>query len=461
MTVSTIVTGLPPAIVALIQQNVLVRAFEENLFPRLLFRSEATPERWETNLGETKIWTRPGLLPRVTRPLTPGVDPVAETYGVEQWKATASQYGSSIPTHMPSSVVALAPLYTRNIQELGKQAGLSVNGLARDALFRAYGAGGNSVITAVAAAGAFTARVASIAGFSEKAFNSTPTPVSLLNPLTVTFPGTAEVANTVVAAIPDDPMFPYGPGTLQFGAALTTGLANRDAIRAANASLVIRSGGGNSVDALTSTDVLTLQDVINAVAQMRSNNVPPTADGYYHVHLTPEGEAQLYADQQFRQLFQSLPDSMEYRDLAIGQLIGCRFYRNSEVPNVMNVGATAVSSSSAVVAKEIGIEVANNTGLAVRRAIILGGSALYEPYLDESAFITAAGVNGKIGEFDVVNGGVTVLTDRIRLILRAPQDKLQQMLDSSWSWSGDFAVPSDELTGSASRFKRGVVIEHA
>jgi hypothetical protein len=47
-------------------------------------------------------------------------------------------------------------------------------------------------------------------------------------------------------------------------------------------------------------------------------------------------------------------------------------------------------------------------------------------------------------------------------IVRPPQDRLQQVLSTSWSWVGDFGVPSDSLANSdAALFKRGVVLEHA
>jgi hypothetical protein len=46
-------------------------------------------------------------------------------------------------------------------------------------------------------------------------------------------------------------------------------------------------------------------------------------------------------------------------------------------------------------------------------------------------------------------------------IIREPLDRLQQVVGSAWSFVGDFAVPSDSVTGDASLYKRAVVIEHA
>jgi hypothetical protein len=47
-------------------------------------------------------------------------------------------------------------------------------------------------------------------------------------------------------------------------------------------------------------------------------------------------------------------------------------------------------------------------------------------------------------------------------IVRPPQDRLQQTLSTSWSWVGDYGVPSDSLANAdAALFKRAVVLEHA
>jgi len=457
VTVSTASLGIPQGIVNLIQDRTLERVFNDALFPKLLYRAEAMPELWLANLGERMTFTRAGLIDVDTTPLTPGTDPGNAEYPFEQWEAEAAQYGKSLDTHMPTSNVSLAPTFLRNIVQLGLNAGQTMNRLTRNPLFRAY-SGGNSV--ALAAAAATTVRVANLNGFTEQVQDARVSPVSPSNPLAVTFPGTAVLANTVVGFAPDDVNNPFGPGTLTLGATLSAALAPRDAVVARTASEVYRVGGGTTVDGVGGANILTLQDVINVVAQMRTNNVPPTADGYYHVHVSPQGEAQLFADNQFQRLYQSLPDSAAYRDLAIGQLVGCRFYRNTENPNVQNSGALVDTSTDARSAGNIGAEVVNDGGTQIQRTSVLGGGAIYEKYLDESKYITEAGVTGKIGEFSVINNGAAVMTNRIRLILRAPLDKLQQVVSTSWSWSGDFPVPSDGATGSASRYKRATVIEH-
>lgn len=457
MTVSTATLGIPAGIINLIQDRTLERVFHDALYPRLLYRSEAMAEMWAANLGERMVFTRAGLMEVDTTPLTPGSDPVVGTYPFEQWEAEARQYGRTIDTHMPTSYVSLAPIFLRNIVSLGLNAGQTLNRLTRDPLFRAY-AGGNTVVTTAAAIGATSVAVANLNGFTERVSNTAITPISPANPLPATI-GTEAVS--IVGFSPTDANNPFGPGTLILGAPLVAAAPARTTVTASTASNVYRVGGGANVDAIASGNILGLQDVINTVARMRANNVPPCADGYYHVHVTPQGEAQLFADTQFQRLYQSLPDSATYRDLAIGQLVGCRFYRNTENPNTQNSGVLVDTGTGAKASGEVGAEVVNNNGVEVQRALVLGGGAIYEKYLDESKYITEAGVTGKIGEFNVVNNGVAIMTQRIRMILRAPLDRLQQVVSASWSWSGDFPIPSDATTGGPARYKRATVIEHA
>jgi hypothetical protein len=252
---------------------------------------------------------------------------------------------------------------------------------------------------------------------------------------------------------------------LTLGAALTTALVIlRTGVQASTRSRIFRVGGGATVDALTAANILTLQDVINTVSNLRAENVPPHSDGYYHVHVTPQAEAQLFNDNQFQRLWQSIPGESPYKGLEIGQLVGCRFYRNNENPTSVNTGVlddTSGGAGSARVSPQLGGEVINQAGVEIRRVAVVGGGVIYEKYLDEGKFLTEAGTTGKIGEFAITNNGVAIMANRIRYILRSPLDRLQQVVSQAWSWSGDFPVPSDGLTGSAARFKRTTVIEHA
>lgn len=456
--------GIPSEITAIIQDNTLERVFHDALFPRLLYRAEAVPELWMANLGEVMLFTRTGLMNVSTTPLDPGKDPEPASFTTEQWRAEAAQHSNTVDTHMPSSYVALASLFLRNTQQLGLNAGQSLNRLSRNNLFQPY-LEGEAMTTAVVAAPLISIPVTTLSGFTEQLQNGRLSPVSASNPLPVSFSGT-EPDNTVVGFAAADPSVPFGPGTLTLGAVTTVGLAIREGVFAATRSRRLRVGGAATVDGLTTANVLTVDDIISAATRLRAQNVPPHADGKYHVHVTPQGEAELFADNHWQRLYQSLPDSEAYRELAIGTLVGCNFYRNTENPDATTVDTGSILADpgiggGATLAPEIGAELTNEAGLPIQRVMVTGGGILYEKYIDESKYITEAGVQGQIGNFSIINGGAAVMTNRIRYVLRAPQDKLQQNVTQSWSWSGDFPVPSDQTTGDGARHKRGVVIEHA
>lgn len=461
---SLVVQGIPSGIVNLIQDRTLERVFHDALFPRLLFRAEARPELWQANIGERMVFTRRGLMAVSTRPLTPGTDPVPKTYDTEQWEAEAAQYANTLDTHMPTSYVALASTFLSNTQALGLNAGQTLNRLARDPLFRAY-LSGEAMLDVATGGATNTIHVNTLNGFTQQLNNGRLESVSAVNPIPITF-STAEPANNVIAATPDSLLEPYGPGTLTLSAATSGVVAARVGVFAATRARRLRVGGGTTVDGLSSANILTLNDIIAAVSRLRDMNVPPHADGQYHVHLTPTGEAEIFQDNHWQRLHQSLPESAAYRDLAIGSAVGCYFYRNTENPSESTVDSSRIIAISggaggATLAAELGGELTNAAGLPIHRAIVTGGGTLYEKYVDESKYITEAGVQGKIGEFSIVNGGVAVMTSRIRFTLRSPQDRLGQTVAQSWSWSGDFPIPSDQLSGDSARFKRAVVIEHA
>lgn len=456
MTVS--LAGFHPEIAALIQQNTLVRVFYDALFPRLLFRQDATPERWEANLGDVKIFTRTGSMPVSKKPLVPGQDPTPKSYATEQWRVEAAQRGDRLQTHMPTSRVEIASKFAQDTQKLGEGAGNTMNQLARDSLYTAY-LSGDTMSILQANSGTSSVRVANLNGFRDRILLGSIVPVSPAAPIAVEL-GPTNIANTVIAAVPDSTDDPNGPGTLTLGTALGANLLIRSRVRALQRARILRVGGAATVDALTAGSVLTLNDMIQGIQYLRSQNVPPHADGRYHVHMPSEAVAQLMNDNAWQRIYQSIPDADPHRNLAIGAGFGSYFYDNNQCPNTLNSGILTATGVNARDSADIGAEVINENGIPIGRTIITGGGAQYEEYIPESEYTTEGGVTGKIGNFDVMNNGVQVLTDRIRFIIRSPMDVLQQIYDQAWSWSGDFAIPTDLLTGNGSRYKRALVIEH-
>lgn len=459
-----LVVGVPAAVLDLVQKGLLQRAFHDGLFPALQYRAEAMFEEWEGNTGVEIFESRPGLLPAITTPLVPGNDPDPATVAYEQWVATLAQYANAIDTNMPTSSVANANLFLRNIKTLGLNAGQSINRVARNALFKAY-LSGQTVLLAATAAPDTSIRVASLNGFRDvivPGTNVRPQPVNPALPLPIALGPTGAVTANVVGVIPDDANDPDGPGTVILSAAIGSVLPIRSAVVSAYAPTVVRPSGGLSVDNIGPGDTLVLQQVINAAGILRDNNVPPHDDGFYHAHISGMSNTQLFADPVFQRLNQSLPEHVIYKEGFVGTISGVMFFMNTESPKRTNAGALTATANSGVYAKDISAEVTNGAGTQVGRVLITGKGALYERGLDESKYISEAGVTGKIGEFDVVNNGLQVMTERIRLVLRAPLDRLQQKVSAAWSITTGFPVPSDITAPTGpQRFKRAIILEHA
>lgn len=452
----TIVNPLNPSVGNSIQDHTLQRTFRDALAPHTIFRMEAIREPWPANLGATHTFTRRGRIEPTTRPLLPGKDPEPSTVGSEQWEATAAQWGDTVDTSMPTSYVTLASQYISNMHALGVSAGMSVNRIVRDKLYNAY-VSGNSVIDVNASSTATTVHVVNLVGFTRALFQGRPALVSPTNPINISIPAQASTpyVGQVTGFTPDVAGDEIHGGTLTISPALAGNVTARAAIIATNASVVVYSGGGTSVDDIITTDTFTLKDVRSAVSQLQFTTVPEFEDEAFHMHLDPFSVAQIFSDLEFQRLNRGLPDYVHYRRFAIGHLLGVNFYRNTETPYFSTVSTSLTRGNTH------GFELTNGAGIKIHRPILTGMGPIEERYLDESKFISEAGVLGRIGEFAVVNGGLQVMTEGIRLTLRAPLDRLQQLTATTWSISGDWAVPTDELAPETpAKYKRAVVCIH-
>lgn len=449
-----------PDIRAIVQENILERAFHDALFPRLLFRGEASPVLWPANVGDTMVFTGVGLLKKRMKPLQPGVDPSPSTYQVEQWTAQLQQYADTIDTHMPTSIVAIANLFLRNAQQLGLAAGQTLNGIVRDRLYNAALAG------TTVADGAQTATTSLVVkrlnGFTTARSSSGSTvrfdTVSGSNPLAIVYGPTHLPVNVIgyTAATAGDQI---GPGTLLLDAAVT--VADRDAVLAVDRTAIVQVGGGDRVDDIGSNDLLRLADIRSAVSRFWQENVPEHPDGRFHCHMDPTSQAQVFADPEFQRLLTSLPDYFMYRQFALGEILNTVVFRNSEcpVPETVDGGLTATYSQDDPFAGELYSNGAT-TGTVIHRPLFTAQGCIYEYYQDLGQLITEAGVTGRVGEPRVTNNGIEVMTERIQLIIRAPLNRLQDSVSTSYKMIADWPMRTDATTGDAARYKRVLVIQH-
>jgi hypothetical protein len=462
-----------PTIRQLVQENLLERAFHDALFPRLLYRMEANPNLFPGHLGDTMIFTGSGLISAKPRPITPGTDPAPSTYTSEQWSATVQQYADSIDTHMPSSALAIADLFMRNAHQLGMSAGQSIDRVARDRLFNAalsgatYAAGdfvgtGNQTLNP-----GVTLKVAYLNGFTKARGNSgNPVrfdTVSATNPLAVSIVHTGgTLSANVVGFTSENPGDEFGPGTLTLSFAGGPYTVNAlSTVTAVDATSIVRAGAKDEAGTLVAGDVADLSLIRDAVARMRSQSVPEQADGNYHAHIDPISEAQVFGDADFARLLTSMPDYYMYSDFALGKLLGCVFFRNNESLAESKVVRTGGATSTYSPLDPVAGLLANHAGTAkIRRILFVGGGAMNEYYIDPNTLVSEAGVTGKTGQFNITNNGISVAANRIQMIIRAPLDRLQQLVSCSYSFIGDFPVRTDAATGDAARYKRVCAVEH-
>lgn len=460
-----------PEVRQIVQQNMLERAFHDALFPRLLFRGEATPQPFPTNIGDTLNFSAPGLIPVNAQPLSPEADPLPTSYTFEQWTAQMQQYAGTIDTHMPTSIVAIAQLFLRNAHQLGLQAARTMNTITRD---RMYNAAESGWTVADGAQSGTSLRVKRLNGFTRarnpNLANGSPvqfTFVSANNPLTITvFDNGAATANTVVGYTSDTAGDEFGPGVLTLGTA-TTSVLDRAYVYSVDATDIVRVGGGLKVDTITSTNIPTLADVRTVTATFWQNNVPEHPDGRFHVHLDPVSQSRLFADNEFQRLLTALPDYYMYRQFALGELLGNVFFRNSECPIAQTVigGSTATFDQRDPFAPELyslGVTTATNaSSIPLHRMLFTAQGGMFEYYTDLNQLITEAGVTGKVGDPRIVNNGIEVSSDRIQMIIRGPLNRLQDLVSTSWKFIGDWPIRTDAATGDAARYKRFNVIIHA
>ena len=446
--------ALPTAIIQLIEEGLLRKDIKVSLRPTQMFRGlVATREQWEARVGESQTFTRNGLLPINTRKRTPGVDPAAQNKAsLEQWTVTCHPYNDSLTTFLPDSFVQIQNDVLRDARSLMIQAGTTLNHIVRNKMYNTY-VGGNTQFEATAGSAA-THRVLNLAGFRETiGADLRLGPVSPSNPIDVRV-GAGGSANQVIAVTPDDLGNPDGPGTVTLAApvAVTAG----DPLLAVKRSVIHRVGGAASVDGITTANKLTLAAIREEVARMRTRNVPTFPGGHYHMQLDPTSEVQLLADSELKGYLTGVPESQPFREAAIGQAMGVVFYRNNEVPNRYNTSIDDYVAAPMV----------NASGVEIHRPILYGQDVMMEKYVPlDKVRAEAADVAGvaKITDWNISQDqSVADLNmEGIKLILRGPMDKLQENIDQTWSFKGDWACPTDSLVGDPALYKRAAVFEHA
>jgi hypothetical protein len=451
------IQNFPLSLQPIIQQGMLEREFHRGLTSHLAYRAIADRETIPNGVGETVTKTRAGLRPTVTTPLAPNTNTNLDNgmtpqnpFSVEQYTLSIAQFAATNDLNMVTSRVGIASQFLQNAYENGEQSARSLDEIARNALFSPYFGGNTRVKTTLGAAG-LTIAVDDVRGFQfVPGFNMSaaqglsagqPSPtmvaVSVATPLMVTVGANAYTQVGVSVDMPSTSTTPGGlSGTLTFTTNVTVsdGTAG-NTVQAANASAIMRPSARGNTSMLQSSDTLTMGELLDAVATLRANAVPEI-DGVYNCYLDPYSGRQLFADPDFRQLFQ-------------GATSGNRVFKAGMINDFL--GLRFIPTTEAYVQPHPTIP-----GLNVRRPIICGKGALIEGDFEGQAEADVAPANSII---DIVDG--------VAMVTREPIDRLQQIIAQSWYWIGGFTAPSDVTTNpmtiptaTNASFKRAVMLEH-
>jgi hypothetical protein len=276
-----------------------------------------------------------------------------------------------------------------------------------------------------------------IRGFQNGFVNGMQQPISSSNLLTVTV---GADAYTLIAAVADTTNVSTAPngvsGVLTFAGnvSVSDGTTGNPVV-AANASVIVRPSQRSNTSTLVAGDTLVMSNLLDAVAKLRLNAVPEIG-GAYNCYLDPVSSRQLFADPDFKQLFQGATSANQVFSKGMtNDFLGLRFMPTTE----------AFVQSHPTLA-----------GLLIRRPIICGQGALIE-----GAFA------GMAAEDVAPADSIVAMVDGVAMVTREPIDRLQQIIAQSWYWMGGYCTPSDTTTSPTTiptatnaAFKRAVMVEH-
>ena len=459
-----------PEVRDIVQDRTLIRDFGSALLTDTVFRTAATPIEFEGGLGDSRTFSRRGEAKPSAAPIKPGDDLGVIKPSFEQWEVMPLQYGKSVDLHMPTSFLACANLILENAEFLGTHAGRSVSRLSRTGLYRSAISGhtvnsatvNNSVTVPVKHLNGLT-RARKTGGTAVRYAE-----VGATNKLAVKIYDTVSAAfvdRNIVGYTPDVAGDEVGPGSITLDVAVTIDAVNY-AVVAYDATYIVRSGIGSGLvfaadpkgpHAILSSNIFTLADIRAMVRRLQQTGVKPFRDGYYRGYLDATSHTQLFADDEAKNLWKEPGQQVQYRDLALGTLLGVVWFRAEECPQVGNVNTTWSEEA-------LPLELTTAGGVGIHRPIIVGRNALDEHYIDQSKMISNVGLIAQKGSFNLDKDGITINVERISMITRSPLDRAQQMPAMSWLFQGDFVVGTDGVDedsgGPVGRFKRMVMCEH-
>lgn len=430
-----LIPGTTPAgVLALIQNNWLVRQFMDSLRPHSYYRNDARRKRLEPHSGQTATYSKIGRFAVDLAPMPTALGvPQAATFSVEQYTSQPQHFSQSFVLDGPTAYVEAGDLAVQGSQNLGEWAGRTQGRIARGALFSAY-AGGIAITRRQQVATDTVLLLNTLSGFRFANGAKGLVPVSSATPLDITING---VANTVTGVTPINDLYPNGPGKITLGTALVGTIAAQSIVKALNGPFIMRAAARTSTETLTAADIPTVQDLLTMRARLSDNSVPVHDDGTYHLHCDASFMLLISKDAQWTSATQGMGPSEAFGGTPGGQylpLLRLTIFETPDSPALARglevaVGSltggpgntTGVEPSGAAGApvnsrsmQDIGIDVKNSSGANLRRCIMTGKQLLIETYVDIMEYWASAGVrkiadvNDNVAQYQTGGGQIFI-----------------------------------------------------
>lgn len=410
------------------QDGIILREFNDHLTVNLVWRACYATFYPTAALGQRFLYNQSKDLADVPDPITPaantdmnnGMTPV-DPAAIEQYAIKLNRYGNTLDTNLLVSSLSMENQLFKNAQDLGRNAGRSLDKSARGHLNAAYG-GGVTYVTANV--NGVNVNVANVFGFDFVMVDGVPTAVSSTNKLAVTL-GSNSANVQGISGVTVDRDIDWAPGTLQLDASVLQVVG--DKVTAATAPIQFDPNGVNSNPYLiTGSSYATLEMILGMISQLEDDSVPPHDDQYYHIICDPQQYYQLFADSKFREVFRGQGNEDVYTRGALGSFGNALFFK------------------SQVCAKDT--RTVNSGSVMIRHMLCTGGEVGYEGrYGDITKLNQLAGMNQSVimSEFDDETW--------VQLLHRSPLDRHGEVVSSSWKFLGGFTARTDSLTLSSSR----------
>ena len=474
--------SLPASILGLLQQNFLEKSLEEFAEPQNVYAAMADTEEFSTEIGTTLTKTRPGLKAPIQLAtnaataaddgaLNNGINPL--DVAIEQYALTPQTYEDGMDLDLIGTEYAIVNRFGHNVKVNIIQGYQTRDILARDTLLGGY-LTGTTQVTAGIALGAGGSGVVGTPGnvsvsdtrhLQTIVYNGKVTPVSNAagtQLLCTVYPGGSTtgtyqvyVVGATVDTVNATSMVFVGTGTPSVGTATATRsngtsgilslamppgaagktLAVGDIIQGNDAPKQFLAGPANlHYSQITSANLLTQSQILDAKAYLGDNAMEPLPDGTYLFVGSERSIRGLYGDADFKQAFQGLGQSPFFRKGRVDEYLGVTFVTTTNAPRIAIPG-----------------------GGYVHVPMLIGQGALIDAWFEGMEDWASSKFNDAFVTMDT----------GIAQVITPPIDRLRRKLKQSWITIRDMTAPTDVtvnsnviLTAGLSRRKRAVALVH-